>query len=92
MEAQKVHRIGALVAADQFVPAIEGFKKGMAELGYSEGKNVQYDFHNAKGDRETTSATLPVAKATEGTRPPVVFSAPAILWNLLRAMPAREII
>jgi len=48
--AQKVYRIGALVAEDQFVPAFDGFKKKMAELGYTEGKNVKYDFHNAKGD------------------------------------------
>lgn len=92
-EAQKVYRIGALVADDQFVPAVEGFKKKMAEIGYIEGKNVRYDFHNAKGDRDTlkklaqklvqdkpdlivtssTTATVPVAKATEGTNLPVVF-------------------
>jgi hypothetical protein len=33
-EAQKVYRISALVAEDQFVPAFEGFKKRMSELGY----------------------------------------------------------
>lgn len=49
---QKIYRIGALVAEDQFVPAFEGFKKKMAEIGYLEGKNVKYDFHNAKGDVE----------------------------------------
>jgi len=52
-QAQKVYRIGALVSDDQFVPAFEGFKKKMAEIGYIEGKNVRYDFYNAKGDRET---------------------------------------
>ena len=52
-EAQKVYRISALVASDLFVPAFEGFKKKMAELGYVEGRNVKYDFHNAKGDRDT---------------------------------------
>lgn len=50
--AQKVYRISALVANDQFVPAFEGFKKRMAEQGYAEGKNVKYDFYNAKGDRD----------------------------------------
>ncbi|HWP56724.1 MAG TPA: ABC transporter substrate-binding protein [Candidatus Acidoferrales bacterium] len=91
--AQKTHRIAALVAEDQFVPAIEGFKKRMGELGYIEGKNVKYEFHNAKGDIEalkelagkivqqkpdlivtsSTTATVPVAKATAGTDLPVVF-------------------
>jgi putative ABC transport system substrate-binding protein len=52
-EAQKVYRVSALVASDLFVPAFEGFKKKMAELGYVEGRNVNYDFHNAKGDQDT---------------------------------------
>lgn len=92
-EAQKVYRISALVAEDQFVFAFEGFKKRMSELGYTEGKTVKYDFHNAKGDVESlkklaesivrgkpdlivtssTTATVPVAKLTEGTDLPVVF-------------------
>src|SRR3989338_5319192 len=50
--AQSVYRIGALVADDQFVPAFEGFKKRMAELAYIEGKNIRYEFYNAKGSRE----------------------------------------
>ena len=53
VEAQKVYRIGALIASDLFVPAFEGFKMTMAELGYVEGKKVKYDLHNAKGDQDT---------------------------------------
>lgn len=49
-EAQRIYRVGALVANDQFIPAFEGFRSRMAELGYSEGKNIKYDFHNARGD------------------------------------------
>lgn len=52
-EAQRVYRIGALVAEDQFVPAFDGFKKRMAELGYLEDKNIRYDLYNAKGDLDT---------------------------------------
>ncbi|MBI4487489.1 MAG: ABC transporter substrate-binding protein [Deltaproteobacteria bacterium] len=51
-EAQRIYRIGALVGNDQFVPAIEGFKKRMAELGYQEGKNIKYDVYNARGERD----------------------------------------
>ena len=51
VEAQKVYRVGSLVATDQFTPALEGFKKKMAELGYAEGKNITYEFHNANGER-----------------------------------------
>lgn len=55
-EAQKAYRIGALVAESQFLPAIEGFKKKMAELGYVEGKNIYYEIHNAELDREKLQA------------------------------------
>lgn len=92
-EAEKVYRIGALVLADRFVPAFEGFKKKMTELGYREGENIRYDFQNARGNRKalkgladklvqnepdlivtsSTTATVPVAKATRGTDIPVVF-------------------
>ena len=49
---QTVYHIGALVSGDQFVPAIEGFKKRMTELGYTEGKNVKYEIYNAKDNLE----------------------------------------
>jgi len=51
-EAQKVYRIGSLNTAEQFVNSFEGFKSRMAELGYIEGRNVRYDFYNAKGSDE----------------------------------------
>lgn len=90
---QKMYRIGALVADDLFVPAFESFKQKMADFGYTEGKNIQYDFNNPKGDREallkmakniveskpdlivtsSTTATLPIAKLTQGSNLPVVF-------------------
>lgn len=93
LAAQKMSRIGTLVPDDLFVPAVEGFKKKMAELGYVEGRNITYDSFNARGDREalermaqnlarsqynvivtsSTTATVRVAKATEGTNTPVVF-------------------
>jgi len=91
--AEKVFRVGALVAEDQFVTAVEGFKKKMSESGYVEEKNIKYEFYNAKGDADalkklaekivrdapdlivtsSTTATVPVAKLTEGNHIPVVF-------------------
>lgn len=50
--AQRVYRVGALLAEEQFLPAIEGFKKKMAELGYIEGKNIRCEVYNAQLDRE----------------------------------------
>lgn len=55
-EAQKVYRIGSLNTAEQFVNAFEGFKIRMAELGYVEGRNVRYDFYNAKGNAEALNS------------------------------------
>ncbi|MGH7773071.1 MAG: ABC transporter substrate-binding protein [Candidatus Binatia bacterium] len=92
-EAQKVYRIGGLSSGDQFLPSLEGFRSRMKELGYIDGKNVHYDFHNSKGDPEllktlaqnivhgkpdvivtsSSTATAPLAKATEGRNIPVVF-------------------
>ena len=92
-QAQKVYRVGALVADDQFIPAVDGFKQRMAELGYVEGKNITYDFQNSKGDQDvlkrlaealvqrkpdlivtsSTTASVPIAKLTQGTNLPVVF-------------------
>lgn len=90
---QKIYRIGALVAADEFMPAFVGFKKRMVELGYKEGKNVRYELYNANGDgavlaqlakqlvqeqpdlivTTSSSSTVPVAQASQGTAIPVVF-------------------
>lgn len=55
-KAQKVYRIGSLNTAEQFVNAFEGFKSRMAELGYVEGRNVRYDFYNAKGSKEALNS------------------------------------
>ena len=76
-EAQKVYRIGSLNSAEQFVVSFEGFKSRMAELGYVEGRNVRYDFYNAKGSTEALNSfaqkmvqdkvDLIVTSATTGT-------------------------
>ena len=51
-EAQKVYHIGSLNTAEQLASSFDGFKSRMAELGYVEGRNVRYDFYNAKGSEE----------------------------------------
>ncbi len=50
-EAQNVYKIAGLTARDQYISAYSGFQTKMTELGYKEGLNVAYDFHNAKGDQ-----------------------------------------
>lgn len=51
-QVQRVYMIEALVANDQFLPAIEGFKNKMAKLGFREGVNIRYNVHNAEGNVE----------------------------------------
>jgi putative ABC transport system substrate-binding protein len=59
-QRQKIYRIGALVADDLFLPAIDGFKQRMMELGYAEGKNVTYNLQNSKGDRDAVKSLAEV--------------------------------
>jgi putative tryptophan/tyrosine transport system substrate-binding protein len=39
----KVYKVGILVGVPVISPVADGFKAGMAELGYIEGKNIVYD-------------------------------------------------
>jgi putative ABC transport system substrate-binding protein len=41
--APKVYRVGILSGVPTFAPTVDGFKAGMTELGYVEGKNIVYD-------------------------------------------------
>jgi putative ABC transport system substrate-binding protein len=54
--APTIVTIGSLNTADQFLDAFEGFKSRMAELGYKEGQNVRYEYHNSKGNAEKLRA------------------------------------
>jgi putative ABC transport system substrate-binding protein len=51
--AGKVPRIGALVVASPGCPPIEGFRQGLRELGYVEGRNiaVEYRYTEGRADR-----------------------------------------
>jgi ABC-type uncharacterized transport system substrate-binding protein len=54
--AEKILTIGSLNTADQFIDAFQGFKSRMAELGYKEGHNIRYEYHNSQGNAEQLRA------------------------------------
>ena len=49
-KAKKVYRVGIVSGAQPFDDIADGFKAGMTELGYIEGKNITYDFRELNAD------------------------------------------
>jgi uncharacterized lipoprotein YehR (DUF1307 family) len=45
-EEAKVYHVGILSGLSFAVDAVDGFKAGMAELGYIEGENIVYDLQS----------------------------------------------
>ena len=54
----KVYRIGTtqIVSHPALDAVVEGFKEAMAEEGFVEGENVEYDVQNAQGEMATASS------------------------------------
>ena len=52
-ENQKTYTIGVVNPTSGLDDTVEGFKKGMAELGYIEGKNLTYIYEGAVNSIET---------------------------------------
>lgn len=48
----KVYRVGVLSGLEFVADITDGFKAGMADLGYVEGKNIVYDVHRTNVDFE----------------------------------------
>ncbi len=68
---QKIYKIGLLQMSTPVNPNIDGFKAGMAELGYIEGKNVQYTYLNAEGD---TKKIVQYAQDLVNMKPDLIFT------------------
>lgn len=47
-------RVLMLTASDTQLPAVEGTKQGLSELGYKEGVNIKTELFNPKGNKELT--------------------------------------
>src|SRR5215813_11207654 len=48
----KVSRIGILFIGSRNQPHLESFKKGLRERGYTEGKNIAFDYRYAEGRQD----------------------------------------
>ena len=60
-----------LTPGGAFSPALEGFREGVAQLGYQEGKNIAFTVENAQG--EVASLASRAAKIVEA-KPDVMFT------------------
>ncbi len=52
LNSEKQYRIGLLQMAPIVSQNMDGFRAGLAELGYQEGKNIIYIYRDANGDLE----------------------------------------
>lgn len=48
----KKYRVGIYLIQDLFMISVDGFKDGMKEIGYKEGKNIEYVIRNANGNEQ----------------------------------------
>jgi putative ABC transport system substrate-binding protein len=53
LQAKKTYKVGVLIGLEFTAPIAEGFKAGMAELGYVEGENIVYDVQTTNFDIPT---------------------------------------
>jgi putative ABC transport system substrate-binding protein len=56
--APEMYRVGILSGLDFFADTADGFKAGMAELGYIEGENIVYDLQKTNFDPVTEEQIL----------------------------------
>lgn len=49
---EQIPRIGILFVGGRSQPHLESFKRGLNELGYTEGKNINFDYRYAEGKYE----------------------------------------
>jgi putative ABC transport system substrate-binding protein len=57
-EKAKVYKVGILVGLEFVAPIADGFKAGMTDLGYIEGKNIVYDIQVTNFDIPTYQSIL----------------------------------
>jgi ABC-type uncharacterized transport system substrate-binding protein len=72
VEAQSPrYRVAVLTPGGAFSPALEGFREGVAQLGYQEGKDIAFLIEDAQG--EVDSLASRAAKIVEA-KPDIIFT------------------
>jgi putative ABC transport system substrate-binding protein len=71
-KSDKPYTIGVLIQIQPVVPVLDGFKAGMSELGYVEGKNVVYVYDGPTGTEE---ALKPEAEKLKSQKPDLLLTA-----------------
>jgi putative ABC transport system substrate-binding protein len=51
-DVDRVYQVGVMITDDTYLAPVEGFRDGLKDLGYADGKHVAYHVRNAKLDRE----------------------------------------
>src|SRR5438046_555072 len=51
-QAGKIPRVGILFIGGRDQPHLESFKQGLKERGYTEGKNILFDYRYAEGNMD----------------------------------------
>ena len=58
LQGKKTYKVGVLIGLEFTAPVADGFKAGMAELGYIEGENITYDVQVVGFDIPTYQNTI----------------------------------
>jgi putative ABC transport system substrate-binding protein len=75
-QPKKLHRIFWVSTEDQPDPFLDGFREGLRERGYIEGKNVVFELRFARGNPDALRGVI--SELTRGNVDLVVCSGPAI--------------
>jgi putative ABC transport system substrate-binding protein len=75
-QREKLHRVFWVSTEDQPDPFLDGFREGLRERGYIEGKNVVFELRFARGNPDALRGVI--SELTRGNVDLVVCSGPAI--------------
>ena len=77
-QAERVRRIGVLLPGDENAPAVKtalaAFTQALANLGWTDGRNVRMDVRWTGGD---TNRTRALAQALVGSQPDIIAASSA---------------